>query len=352
MRIYHSQLQKQLAKPLLPVWLIFGDEPWQKNNALDTIKQLAQQQGYEELIRFTLDDRFDWNEVYQEYQSLSLFSALRIIEVDLGSSKLDAKGIQILTEISEFIQQQGQSDVLLILHGAKLDASTPRKKWFKALESIGCYIPLYELEGKGLSIWLNQQCQQLGLKLDAQAQNLLIDFFAGNTPTLQQELQKISILFGQQFIRAEDIEQLLIKQAKFTPFQLIDALLAGDLSQCMNMLTQLKHEGTASGQLIWVLHKEIKQLEAMQKQLQQGALINDVYKEYKVWEKKKPLYQKALQGMSLANIKQAKQRLAKTDLISKTSSDFDDYILLADVCMTLYYGQVTRNLALDYEYHT
>ncbi len=350
MRIYHSNLTKQLSKPLLPIWLIFGDEPWQKNDALDSLKEQAKNQGYDELIRFTSDDKFDWNQVFEEFQSLSLFSAQRIIEIDLVNNKLDDKASKILLEIASHLQQQMQADVLLIIHGPKLDAAISRKKWFKELDKIGCYIPLYEMEGKGLSIWLNQQCQQLSLRLDRQAQAMLAEFFTGNLPALHQELQKLVILFQQQIITVEDLEQLLIKQAKFTPFQLVDALLAGNLVECMNMLTQLKNEGVVAAQLIWVLHKEIAQLEVIQNRLANGEVLQQLYKEFRVWDKRKPLYNKALQQISLANIKQAKRRLAKTDLISKTAADFDQYILLSDVCISLYHGEVTKRLNLDYEY--
>lgn len=350
MRIYHSQLQNQLAKPLLPVWLIFGDEPWQKNDGLDAVKRTATNQGYDEIIRFSCDDKFDWNIIYDEYQSLSLFSSQRIIEIELLTFKLNESAVKVILSICDLIQHQQQNDVLLVIHGAKLDGATPRKKWFKALDAIGCYIPLYDLEGKGLSIWLNQQCQKLRLKMDSQAQNMLSEFFTGNLPALQQELQKLALLFDQQFIRAEDLEQLLIQQSKFTPFQLTDALLAGNLSTCMTMLTQLKNEGTSSTQLIWVLHKEISQLETMMVRKAKGESFDALAKEFRIWDKKKPLYQRALNKMSLTNIKRAKQRLAKTDLISKTSSDFDDYLLLSDVCITLYHGDITNQFSLEYEY--
>ncbi|WNC71247.1 DNA polymerase III subunit delta [Thalassotalea psychrophila] len=350
MRIYHNQLANQLQKQLLDVWLIFGDEPWQKNDALDNIKLNAKNQGYDELIRFSNDDKFDWNQVYNEFQSLSLFAEKRIIEIDLVNNKLDDSAVKTLTDIGNFISTQGQSDVLLILHGPKIDASTAKKKWFKSLDKIGCYIPLYDLEGKSLSIWLNNQCRQLKLNMDSQAQLLLSDFFIGNTPALAQELQKLTLLFDQQFIRSEDLEQLLIKQSKFSPFQLTDALLSGQLEQCNNMLTQMKHEGVALAQLVWIIHKEILQIEMMLNRIANGESRDALFKELRIWDKKKPLYNHALNNISLANIKRAKMRLAKTDLISKTSSDFDDFILLSDVCLTLYYGDVTQNLSLDYEY--
>ncbi|MDN3652565.1 DNA polymerase III subunit delta [Thalassotalea ponticola] len=348
MRIYHSQLSNQLHKTLLPTYLVFGDEPWQKNDALAQIKSTAKAQGYDELIRFTVEPSFNFSDILNEINSMSLFSSLRIIEVDMVTAKVDQASAQILQQIAE-LQSQGQSDVLLILHGQKLDAATTNKKWFKSLSQHGCYLPLYELEGKGLTIWLSQQCQRLRLNMSQQAQQLLIDFYAGNTPALAQELEKLQLLYDSQHIDAPLLETLLTKQSKFTPFQLTDALLGGNLHHIMDMLTQMKHEGIAAGQLVWVIHSQLAQLEKMHLQHRQGQSLEQLFKQFKVWDKKKPLYQNALRSISLSNVQRAKKRLAQVDLISKTASDFDAFILLSDVCVSLYQGETLRALSLDYE---
>ncbi len=346
MKIYHNQLPATLNQGFKPVWMVFGDEPWQKNDALQAIKKHAQQQGFDEVIRFSADEKFDWHQVVDEYQAMSLFASQRIIEVELVNVKVNEAASKILVELSEHFHQ----DVQLIFHGAKLDATQQRKKWFKSYEKVGCFLPLYDIEGKQLQQWLNRQAKQLQVNLAPELSPLLIDLFEGNLPALEQELQKLSLLFGQQAISIDDAEQLVIKQAKFNPFQVIDAILIGDLAKCMAMLEQLQQEGCAVGQLIWVIHKEIAQLHTMLERLGAGDNHNQLFKDYRIWDKRKPLYQNALTNISLANIRQAQARLAQTDLISKTTSDFNAYLLLADVCISLYHGQITKQYSLEYEY--
>ncbi|MBA6362926.1 DNA polymerase III subunit delta [Colwellia sp. BRX8-8] len=346
MRIYHNQLSNTLNQGFKPVWLAFGDEPWQKNNSLTTIKQHCQQQGFSEVIRFSADDKFDWNLLVEEYQAMSLFSAQRIIEIELVTGKIADAGSKILLKLSENFHP----DVQLIFHGPKIDSAGQKRKWFKSLEQLGCFVPLYDIEGRQLQQWLNQQIKQHKLNIHHDVTPLMIELFEGNLPALEQELQKFSLLFGTQLIIAEDAEKLLIKQAKFNPFQVVDTLLSGDLPKCIGMLDQLQHEGAAIGQLIWFIHKEITQLSTMLEQIEQGESIDSIYKKYRIWDKKKPLYQYALNHISRDNIYQAQARLAQTDLISKTSSDFNPFILLADVCISLYHGQTTKKFNLDYEF--
>ncbi|MEI6894819.1 MAG: DNA polymerase III subunit delta [Colwellia sp.] len=353
MKIYHNQLNNTLQQGFTPVWLVFGDEPWQKNNSLAAIKDHAKNKGFSEIIRFSSDNSFDWQLLLDEYQSLSLFASQRIIEIELTTVKIGDGGNKALLALAERLQQDLKSehapqDVIFIFHGAKLDGASANRKWFKALTQLGCYLPLYDIELKAMPQWLNNQARQLQLNLSPELNALLIEFFEGNLLALAQELEKLFLLFGSQTISIEDAEKIILNQAKFNPFQVIDALLRGDCAKCIRMLDQLQQEGMAPAQLIWVFHKEIKQLYAMLNLLMQGESLTQVYKQYRIWDKRKPLYQHALTHIKLNNVKRAMARLADIDLLSKTSSEFNIFILLADLCVTLYYGEKTAGFSLNY----
>lgn len=345
MRIYHNNLASTLQQSLFPVWLVFGDEPWQKDDSLRLIMQTANQNGFTETIRFSANEKFDWQQLLDEYQSLSLFSSQRIIEVELTSNKIGDAGSKALLSLSEHFHQ----DVLLIIHGGKADAATTNKKWFKTLSNVGCYLPIYDLDAKSLLPWLNRQAKKHQLNLSREATSLLSELFEGNLLALDQELQKLSLLFNNQTVHVEDLESIVIKQAKFNAFQLIDAMLQADCSRCISILDQLQQEGSSPSQIIWFMHKELKQLSEMQEKLQQGNSMAELYKSYRIWDKRKPLYQSALSKTSLPVIQSALSRLIEIDLISKTSSEFDPFILLADVCVSLYHPATTQNLSLNYE---
>jgi len=357
MKIYHNQLLQTLNQGFIPVWLVFGDEPWQKENSLTTIKQHANQQGFSELIRFSVDNSFDWHQLMDEYQSMSLFASQRIIEVDFSTNKLGDAGNKAMLALAERLLSDAKGphavqDVIFIFHGEKLDGPSANRKWFKHLTQLGCYLPLYDIDAKALPRWLQSQARSLQVNLSPELSLLMTELFEGNLPALAQELQKLSLLFpAGQAISLSDAEQLVINQAKFNPFQIIDALLLGQCKKCVTMLDKIQQEGTAPAKLIWAFHKEITQLYAMLTKISEGTALKDIYKEYRVWDKRKPLYQHALTHISLANVKRALSRLADIDLLSKTSSEFNAFILLADLCVTLYHGETTQHFSLNYEYH-
>jgi len=199
MKIYHNQLTNTLTQNLPTVWLIFGDEPWQKSDALRQIQYTAQQQGYIEKLSFSADDKFDWQTIADEYMAMSLFASQRINEVELLNKTNEAAG-KVLLSLSEQLHQ----DVVLILHGAKLDGATTNKKWFKSLNSKGVYLPIYDLDAKGLKQWLIRQTRQYQINLPFEAQQLLIELFEGNVLALDQELQKLSLLYANQPVTERD----------------------------------------------------------------------------------------------------------------------------------------------------
>lgn len=346
MKIYHNQLASTLNQGFKPVWLVFGDEPWQKDDSLAQLKQFALSQGFEETIRFFADEKFDWQTVVQEYHAMSLFASRRVIEIELATGKVNEAASKVLLSLAEGFHD----DVMLVLHGPKIDAANQKKKWFKQYERKGCFLPLYDIEGRQLNQWLQRQAKAHQLNLAPEIYGLFVELFEGNLLALSQELQKLAILFGQQQVSLEDAEKIVIKQAKFNPFQLIDALLLGQLTRCSQILVQLENEGAASGQLIWFLHREISQLFEMLEKLDQGESKQNLYKHYRIWEKRKPLYQHALANITLANARIAQSRLAQLDLLSKTSSDFNVFTLLADVCVSLYHGEKTKHFSLNFDY--
>ena len=82
--------------------------------------------------------------------------------------------------------------------------------------------------------------------------------------------------------------------------------------------------------------------------LAEGEQLVNLYKHYRILDKRKPLYQHALANIKLSNVKQALHRLGDIDLLSKTSSEFNIFLLLSDLCVTVYHGEKTKTLSLHY----
>ena len=107
MRIYPEQLVQHLKQQIPSCCLIFGDEALLCLEALEQIRQIAKSQGYLEKISFSLDGKFESEQIFSEFSSLSLFSEKKIIELKL--SKTTKENTAFIREITPLLNP----DILL-----------------------------------------------------------------------------------------------------------------------------------------------------------------------------------------------------------------------------------------------
>ena len=100
MQVYPNRFNATLKKGLQPFYLIFGDEPQQKLTAINQIRELATEQGFDERQTLVADAQFDWSTLLEATQTLSLFSSRQYIELELPTGKPGTQGSKILTELS------------------------------------------------------------------------------------------------------------------------------------------------------------------------------------------------------------------------------------------------------------
>lgn len=291
LKLYANQLGASLKKSLAPVYLVFGEEPLQKMESLDEIRAAARKQGFTERQSFILDPQLDWDQLYGEFNSLSLFADRKLIELDLGSSKITPVQQEQLKKIPSMLHP----DICLVLHAARNSSEFSKTSWFKTLSEQGVQVQFYPLDDYQFMRWLKERAQQLGLKLQSDALQLLQHHAAGNLLAARQELEKLALTAHGQWLDAAFLQQYLADQSHFTVFQLVDAVLAGQGEEALHRLDRLLQQDTEPVVIAWQLQKEATTLLA----LQQASQVNDEhYKKYGIWPKRQPLYQQALLRLS------------------------------------------------------
>ena len=204
MRLRPEQLAKHLSHPLLPVYLVAGDEPLQQDELLDTLRQAAREQGFDERQRFSSDTGIDWNSLLNESQSMSLFGGRRILELVLGEKRPDKNGSQILRDILA----APNPDTLLLIRCSRLDRRKDwNSAWVKAVEQLGAVIEVWPVEGNNLRGWLQERLTSRGLRASDDALALLIERSEGNLLAAAQEVDKLALLVEDGQVRPEDVQQ-------------------------------------------------------------------------------------------------------------------------------------------------
>jgi len=341
MQVYPNRFKLNASSELKPFYLIFGDEPQQKLECIELIRNAALAQGFDERQSLVVDGQFSWDTLIEATQTLSLFSTRQIIELELPTGKPGAEGSKVLTSLA----QQVNPDVLIVIHGGKVGKDVQNTKWFKAVDKHAVYVPCYPLEGNALYQWLNTQMNMAGMQPSQQISQLLVDYCEGNLLAAKQEIQKLMLIYPQGNPSFEQVEQAVVDQSRFTVFHLIDVLLSGDAQKAVKMLYRLESEGVEPNIIVWALTREWQTLQAILFDKQLGKTIN--WNQHRIWKSRQSLYQSALQRLSLEHMRELQQKLTEFDNAIKQSQVVRPYIELCHLCL-LFVPYSLSNVPLDY----
>ncbi len=290
MKLSYEQLQTHLDKPLAPVYWISGDEGFLVQEACTAILQSAQGQGFEEPIRFHVDSGFSWSTFQQAYQNLSLFSHQQILDLRLADGKLDVQTREALTAYFN----QPRPEKLLLVRSPKLDATQLKIECYQAFERQGVVLPIPPVPRERLSGWIKQRLNRANIQVTPEIAELLAQRVEGNLWAAAQEIEKLQLIVGEGVLERSVVLEAVTDHAQDDVYRLVDLALLGQSTAALRSLSRLKAEGLEAPIVLWALARDIRMLAAISQTLAQGISIAEALRIAGVWEKRKPLLQKAL----------------------------------------------------------
>ncbi|WP_281645156.1 DNA polymerase III subunit delta [Parendozoicomonas sp. Alg238-R29] len=279
MKVRIDQLQGQLRKNLAPVYIVSGDEPLQIEEACDTIRRAARDNGYTDRIVHHVDPGFSWQDIMVEANSLSLFASKQLIELRVAFDKI-GDGKKVLQEYAERLPP----DTMLLLITTRITKKQEKVKWFTALEQQSVYTQIWPVEPHQLPGWISQRLKRAGLNAEPEAVTLLADLLEGNLLAAAQEIEKLKLL-SDQVITVDTVRNVVADNARYDVFGLADAVLAGDVRHSLRIFHGLLAEGTEPTIMLWSLSRELRLANHMASGLRQGmgldAIIEQVARPHK-----------------------------------------------------------------------
>jgi DNA polymerase-3 subunit delta len=327
MRIYPDQLAKKIQQTLPGCCLIFGDEPLLAIEAFEQIQQQAKRHGFLEKFSYNLDGNFDKDQIFSQFNTLSLFSEKQIIELTL--TKTTKENTDFIREITPLLN----TDILLILKGPKLNNQQLKSVWFTQLEQQGLFISTNALLPKHFPQWLFQRLKFSGLTATTEVIDFLNLHFEGNLLAAKQEIEKLSILFPKQHLQLPQVEQSITTHNHFSLFQWIDSLLAGDKARHARIIKQLHAEGAELLLLSATIASEIQKLLALsyqQKEQPLGLLL--AQQKPKLWPAKQDLLKLALTRLKTPQLEKMLIDCALLEIAVKIENNEDTWLQLDAIC--------------------
>lgn len=330
-RLEQNQLKQQLNNQLSPVYVLVGDEPLAQSECLDAIRQAARKTGADERNSFIVERNFNWQQIQQFGQSLSLFSSQRILEIHIPSGKPVVDGGKALTELSA----NPIPDTTTIIVLPSLEREAKNSAWFNALLSASTMIELKEIAPNQLPKWLSTRLAAQNQSCDAASLEFIAHQVEGNLLAAHQEIQKLALLHPAGEINAESVREAVLNVSRFDAFQLGEAVLAGDAARTTRILQGLKDEGenavAVMNPLMWALRPlvRIKQAEA------RGENMVNAMTNARIYGDRQSLVKRALARLSLRQLEAALQKLCDIDRTAKGVMQGDAWLELSRLCFGL-----------------
>lgn len=284
MRLRPEQLTTHLKRgEFAPVYFVSGDEPLQKLECIDTIRQAARKNGYDERIVFNVDKAFDWDSINQASGNLSLFASRRIIELRMGSPKPGKEGGKA---IQDYIDA-GNADNLLIISADKMDRAAQNNKWVKSVEKAGALIQVWPVAPTQLPGWIQARLQASNKRISADAARLIAQCVEGNLLAARQEIDKLQLLIDKDDIDADDVIAAVADSSRYDVFDMIESAYHGNADRTLLMLSGLRKEGVEPLALFGALMWEFRRTCSIASEQEQGISLDKLFASYRIWEQKK-----------------------------------------------------------------
>jgi len=308
-----EQLESQLRRGLASCYLISGDEPLQSGEAADTIRRAAKTAGFAEREVLEQGTGFDWQTLSDAACSMSLFATRRIIDLRLSSSKIGTEGGSALVD---FVRHH-PPDTLLLVTCPRIERSQRNTRWVKALEAAGVWLQVWPKEGVDLVRWINQRLRAEGFQLEHEAASVLAERVEGNLLAAAQEVGKLSLLFAPGRLTADQLAEAVADSARFDVYAWVDSAMAGNPRRNQHMLRVLRGEGVPAALLLWALAREVRALCRMSARLAAGDALEQTLAANRIWEKRRPIIRRCLQGSSLGHWRSLLKGCAQVDAMIK-----------------------------------
>jgi DNA polymerase-3 subunit delta len=330
MRLKAEQLGSTLKKNLSAIYFISGDEPLQLGEAADAIRLTAKTNGYSAREIHSVETGFVWNELTDSANSLSIFADKKLIDLRMKSAKPGIEGAKVLTHYCQNLQE----DTLLLITSPKLEKSALKSKWFQAIEEAGVTIQVWPLEGAGLIQWLQLRSKKRGLQIELDGIKALASRVEGNLLAAAQEIEKLYILHGTTQLSKKTVEDAVADNARFDVFKLTDSLLSGRANRAIKIINGLKAESSPAPVVLWAITREIRLLINIQTGINQGQNKETVFKNMRVWDKRKQLINAALSRMEMDSFRHALTLSSKADRQIKGQETGDCWETLISICLS------------------
>jgi DNA polymerase-3 subunit delta len=312
MQLRPEALSGALARGLPAITWIHGDEALLVIEAADAVREAARRAGFTQRDVFQVDRAFSIDALAAETRSLSLFASQRLIELRLVAKPNRELGLG-LADIAASLDDSTR----LLVSSVRLDRAVTETAWFSALEPRITLVAIASVDHAQLPAWIGRRLAAQQQKADPDTLALLAERVEGNLLAAHQEVRKLGLLFPAGLLPADEVRSVVLDVARYDPFGMAQAMLAGDAPRALRALEGLRAEGEAAPLVLWALADATRSLLRLSQARDAGRQPASLTRELRLFPPRDGLYLAALRRLDTRVLRAALQEAARIDRIAK-----------------------------------
>ena len=295
-------------------YLIYGKELFMVERCCEVIRSYARDNGYHDRLVFTISPEFKWQNFDDALIERSLFTTQKLIEVRLpASGLLGITGSKSMCTCLESIDP----DTIVLVIGGELVKKVKVTKWFRSWVNNAVVVNNPELQHNEFRNWIQSQLERNEIQHQPTVVDRLAFYFEGNMLAAANELRKLRMAYDGTPITVKEINKIVIDQARFNNFALIDACLEGDLERSIRLLQVMRNEGSEPVRILWALAREARIIYQIAQATGSRSSVQRIFEELRIWSARRARIMTAVNRLELNGISSILQKLALADQILK-----------------------------------
>ena len=281
---------------------------------------------------FTADRYFDFAVIEDIMRSSSLFAEKNLLLVSFKTKPTleQQKKLSILYGLLD-------ENNYLILTCDKLDKKDLASDWLKYYDKAGLFFILNGDISEART-FVKYRFGEYNFAIDEDALELLLELNQGNLTQLNQEINKLSLLFNAPYtITLEDAQLHLIDNSNYSIYALSEAYLLGNLTLTRKIFKNVCIANEEVILMSWNLGEDLRKLIKIKNLQKTEANFRTIAGAFRIWGNSIVAFEKAASRLSYVQILEYFDDLAKIDMAVKGIRQEDPILLLekllTDICI-------------------
>ncbi len=245
-----------------PVYLLYGDETYLKNQYKNRLKNAILQEG--DTMNFSLyqGKGISARQIIDQAETLPFFAARRLILIEQSGFFKNA-----CPELAEYLPSLPEETILVFVE----DEVDKRSKMFKAVKQKGRIAELGRQDGRTLQSWILGMLKREHKNITGDALRLFLEMAGDDMEHIVNELEKLlCFTYGKDAIEVPDVQEICTVTTESRIFDMIRALAEKRQKEALNLYYDLLSLKEPPMRILFLIARQFNQMLQLKDLKEQG----------------------------------------------------------------------------------